>query len=314
MTFPQLRCFTAVARLENVSQAAEGLHMTQSSLSKSIAKLEEELGTPLFTRRGKKLTLNAAGLRLLEYGDRALRELEKTRDDLRFLATGTGTRIRIGTAWTGYSLLECIARFRETHPEASFDLDSAIERQECADINDYDMLIYPAGQKYQKYKGVFLCDEGYSLALRRNHPLAAARTLQPAELAGLSMVFLRTGSGGAEYPCQLCDTMLLRFPGSCYVDSRHLHRQIIASGLCAGFVPDGAADFYLEHPAIRLVPVRDRRFSRRMLVCFRREKHLSPLALEFRDFAAAFFGLETGGTHSDRKVEDSADAGSTDAG
>lgn len=54
-----------------------------------------------------------------------------------------------------------MANFRGTHPEAAFDLDSGIERYDRADINDYDMLIYPAGRKYQKYKGVFLRDDGH---------------------------------------------------------------------------------------------------------------------------------------------------------
>ena len=311
MTFPQLRCFMTVARLENVSQAAKMLNMAQSSLSKNIAKLEEELGMPLFERRGKKLTLNAAGLRLLEYGDQTLRELELTRDDLRLISTGTGTRIRIGTAWNSYSLLECMANFRETHSEAAFDLDSGIERYDRTDINDYDMLIYPEGRKYQKYKGGFLRDEGYSLAVHVSHPLAAARSLRSAELSGCSVVFLRSGSAYTEYPCQLCEALELRFKGTSYVDSRHLHRQMIASGLCAGFVPDGAADFYREHPAIRLIPVRDRRFNRKMMVSFRREKHLSTLAREFRDHAAAFFGLNM---HSDEKKEGLADAECTDIG
>ncbi|MBQ9411665.1 MAG: LysR family transcriptional regulator [Oscillospiraceae bacterium] len=292
MTIPQLRCFTTVARLENVSQSAELLHLSQSSLSKSIAKLEEELGTPLFERRGKKLTLNAAGQRLLEYSTRTLRELERTKDDLRLIATGTETRIRIGTAWSGPPLMECIAAFHRLHPEAAFDLDSGIERCDRPDINDYDMLIYPAGQKYQKYKGTSLCEESYSLAVCKAHPLAEAGSVGPEELNGLSLVFLRSGSAWVEFPCQLCNALELRFASCCYADSRLLHRQMIVSGLSAGFVPDSVSDFYRDAPEVRLIPVRDRRFSRNILVCFRREKHLSPLARAFRDFAAGRLGLE----------------------
>ncbi|MBR3263413.1 MAG: LysR family transcriptional regulator, partial [Lachnospiraceae bacterium] len=55
MNLDQMHFFTVVAQMENVSKAADSLHMTQSTLSKNILRLEEELGVPLFDRHGKKL-------------------------------------------------------------------------------------------------------------------------------------------------------------------------------------------------------------------------------------------------------------------
>lgn len=54
-----LQYFLAVVREENISRAAESLHVTQPTLSRQMAQLEEELGTPLFIR-GKHLTLTDA--------------------------------------------------------------------------------------------------------------------------------------------------------------------------------------------------------------------------------------------------------------
>ena len=58
-----LRYFLAVAREENISRAAEVLHITQPTLSRQISQLEEELGAQLFVR-GKRLMLTDAGLML----------------------------------------------------------------------------------------------------------------------------------------------------------------------------------------------------------------------------------------------------------
>ena len=58
MNIQNLRYFAIVAKLENVSRAAELMHTSQSSISKNIFTLEEELGTKLFDRHGKKLVLN----------------------------------------------------------------------------------------------------------------------------------------------------------------------------------------------------------------------------------------------------------------
>lgn len=65
MKISQLHYFTTVAQLENISKAAELLHISQPTLSKNIAALETELMTPLFNRDSKQLSLNPAGKRFL---------------------------------------------------------------------------------------------------------------------------------------------------------------------------------------------------------------------------------------------------------
>ena len=59
-----LNHFLTVVREENISRAAERLHVTQPTLSRQMAALEEELGTALFNRGGRCITLTAAGLLL----------------------------------------------------------------------------------------------------------------------------------------------------------------------------------------------------------------------------------------------------------
>lgn len=61
ISLQQVRYFLTVADLQNVSQAAEYLHTSQSTVSKSIALLEKNLGVSLFRREKKKLHLTEAG-------------------------------------------------------------------------------------------------------------------------------------------------------------------------------------------------------------------------------------------------------------
>ena len=65
MELMQLRYFAAVARLGNISRAAQELYVTQPNLSKSIARLEEELGVPLFDHRKGKLPSTTMGAAFL---------------------------------------------------------------------------------------------------------------------------------------------------------------------------------------------------------------------------------------------------------
>lgn len=76
MEIHQLKYFICVAKLESISKAATTLHLSQPALSKSIAKLEDELGVLLFDRSGKRLHLNDRGRLFLEGAEKALRELD----------------------------------------------------------------------------------------------------------------------------------------------------------------------------------------------------------------------------------------------
>ena len=76
MELTQLRYFAAVARTGNISRAAQELYVTQPNLSKSIARLEEELGVPLFDHRKGKIVLNDYGRCFLASVNLSLGELE----------------------------------------------------------------------------------------------------------------------------------------------------------------------------------------------------------------------------------------------
>ncbi|WP_329957930.1 LysR family transcriptional regulator [Microbulbifer celer] len=65
MEIQWLKAFLAISEQGSVSEAAEQLHLTQPAVSKRLASLEQQLGTPLFDRIGRKLQLTNAGKALL---------------------------------------------------------------------------------------------------------------------------------------------------------------------------------------------------------------------------------------------------------
>ena len=293
MTLQQLRSFTTVAQLENMSRAAELLHMSQSSLSKNIARLEAEIGVPLFSRSGKKVELNAAGAVFLDCCNQVLRTLDDAVQELRLASAGTDSRIRIGSAGVCGPAIRCMAAFSRSHPGTEFDLNSTIENDEHIDISDFDVLIYPVGLKYEKFTGFRLCREKYFLAVSTSDPLAEQGSVSPRRLEGQSLVFLRPDKEHLELPYALCTALALQLGAQCFADSREMHRQIVSSGIAAGFVPEGEAEPYRSDPNICLLPITDERFSRELMICFRRDKHLTDRAREFKEFAVSYLGLKT---------------------
>ena len=78
-----LRAFDTTARLENMSRAADELHVTHGAVSRQIRALEAELGTPLFSRQGRGLALTSAGLRLRDATAAAFGQLREVYGELR---------------------------------------------------------------------------------------------------------------------------------------------------------------------------------------------------------------------------------------
>ena len=86
MQLLQLHYFLTVARTEHMSQAALHLNITQSSLSKTIARLESEVGVPLFDRNGKKIRLNSYGKYYSKEVEKALRILQNAHEEVQEMA------------------------------------------------------------------------------------------------------------------------------------------------------------------------------------------------------------------------------------
>ncbi|MBQ3078175.1 MAG: LysR family transcriptional regulator [Clostridia bacterium] len=283
MTFTQLRYFVTVAHLENISQAARLLRLSQSSLSKSIAKIESELGAYLFQRSGKKIILTPQGERFLEFCTTILQEMDQVTNEINLMMSGTDNKVKIGIAGCADTVINCASEFKKEHPDADFEFVFEIETLENIDINEYDILVYPHGFKYDKLVGHPLSEERYLLAVPRSHPLSVRPIITAANLVDQDFVFFRKGKFFIEFPYHVCTALNIPCRSQCFCDDRQSHVQIIASGMAVGFVASGFASVY-AHPDIQLIPIENKRFSRPMMICFRRNKRLSPMAQRFRDF------------------------------
>ncbi len=117
MDLAQLEVFLAVAREGRFSRAAEKLYRTQSAVSQSIRKLEDELGEPLFDRSSREGVLTDAGRVLQEYAERLLNlrgDAHEALVELRELQKG---KLAIAAnEFTALYLLPVLAEFRRLHP------------------------------------------------------------------------------------------------------------------------------------------------------------------------------------------------------
>ncbi len=124
MNLEQLRSFVEVARFGNFTRAAEELYLSQPSLSRQIAALEQSLGAELFHRARGGSTLTAAGETLLPLARRMLADAESVRRELAELAGLERGRVRLGATPTlCISLVaEALTTFHAEHPAIDLHL------------------------------------------------------------------------------------------------------------------------------------------------------------------------------------------------
>ena len=131
MDIRSLRYFLAVAREENMTRAAELLHVTQPTLSKTLKSLEEELGKKLFTRRSFSIRLTDEGMLLRDRAEDLVAMADKIEQEFMSLDEITGGDLYFGLA-ESYQiryLAREIHRFKAAYPGLNYHITSGDTEQ-----------------------------------------------------------------------------------------------------------------------------------------------------------------------------------------
>ena len=169
----QLRYFQAVAHHQHVSRAAAELHVAQPALSRSIARLETELGVPLFDRHGRRVQLNRFGTLFLARVARAIGELDQGQHELHDAAGLTQGVVAIA-AETLRTVTDLTARFLTGHPGVSLQLYQSPAPVMSAQLQAGEVNLCVASQRLDgpALHSVELLSEEVLLAVPPSHRLA----------------------------------------------------------------------------------------------------------------------------------------------
>lgn len=188
-----LQNFLAVAREQNITRAAESLHIAQPSLSKQLMELEKEFGKPLLIRGKRKMTLTADGVLLRKRAEEMVTLLEKTRQEITAGGQEVNGNIGIGGAVTDV-LLKAAAALRARHPDVQFDFYASdatdvVERLDHGSL-DFAVLLEPVDAI--KYDFFSLRDSArWGLLMPADCDLAQKGVVGPADLCRVPLVFHR---------------------------------------------------------------------------------------------------------------------------
>ena len=188
-----LKYFLTVVREENITKAANVLHITQPTLSRQLAQLEEELGVRLFNRGTRKITLTNEGILLRRRAEEIIELVDKTEQELveqEEMVDGV-VSIGCGVAITGEILAQLIASFHEKYPLVTFDLYTAtadlVQERIDRGLLDLGLLMEPVDVDKYEYIRFGLKDR-WGVFMRPDAPLAIKKAITPKDLLGVPVI------------------------------------------------------------------------------------------------------------------------------
>ncbi len=237
MDLNALKQFLVVARLEHLSRAADELHIAQPSLSRTIARLEGELGTPLFDRSGR-LRLNDAGKIFRDHVERSLGELEAGRRAVaEATSEGLGT-VRLASE-TFLTLTGPLAAYKRAHPSVEIELHWSLAEDMARRLRAQDVDLCVASQPInaEGLESAQLFDEAVGVGIPFNHPLAGRTSVSVGELADQSFITARKGHWLRRLLDRLFAARGITPKIVCESDEPAAIAQLISAGLGIGLVP-----------------------------------------------------------------------------
>lgn len=293
MELLQFRYFMEVARLENVTRAAEELHVAQPAITQSIHRLENELGVQLFDRKNHRLTLNDQG-RLLEKRLAAiLFSIDNLKDELWESMDASEKTIHLNFFAASPFITNCIIAYRKLHPDVNFQV-SQQELSDNCDIHIYSQVSVPGVENRRREKlpeGVLRQDilpEDIFLAVPAFSPLASKDSVDLRELKEDGYIRL----GHSWQLRGICDDFCRRAGIRPQVifesNSPESVRNLIAAGLGIGFWPEKSWGGP-PGPQVALVPIRFPICRRDIMVTLYEPGTRKVVAEDFYEYMCRYF-------------------------
>lgn len=191
-----LKYFLTVVREQSITKAADVLHITQPTLSRQLAQMEDEIGVRLFERGSRKITLTNEGLLLRRRAEEILQLVDKTEKELIEQEEQVEGKITIGCGEIGAVQLlpDLFESFHEKYPLVTFDIYSAtadhVKEQMERGLVDIGLLLEPID--IERYDFIRLdMKERWVVVMRPDCSLAEKEYITAKDLSKLPLIMPR---------------------------------------------------------------------------------------------------------------------------
>lgn len=301
MELHQLKYFIQVARTESISKAAESLRLSQPALSKTIAKLEEELGVNLFDRVGRRIYLNDRGRSFLKEIEPAIGEIEHAAASVGRNKPAEHATLRVGVFGPQYAAIACMEQFMQEHEHVSIVFDARRNSTTSRITREFDLVFYPDGPAFDLLEGIPYARSRTLAALPATHPLAHCPSIDLVQLKDDPFIFMNTTAGTFEQSYRLCTDSGFQPWVRAVTSSGAAQMSFIRAGLGVGLVDSPEASITPQQTPIgesrggrraRLVTINGIVQERTLRFACRAVSLLSPAGRALLSFVFAHFGID----------------------
>lgn len=290
-----LHYFLTVAREQNITKAAKALHITQPTLSRQMALLEDEVGTKLFIRDSRPLTLTDEGHLLRRRAEEILELVEKTELEISAREEEVEGTVSVGCGELASVrvLTEMIADFSRQYPRVLFDIYTAnadqIKRRMDDGLTDIGLLLEPVDVERYEYIRMPV-KERWAAVMPSGVPLARREYVSARDLAEIPVIMPSR---------QKVHDEVANWFGS-YYDKMHISgvsnlstnaAMMVRAGLGYALIVEGALPF-LDRSEVCMVPLYPE-LTATSVLAWKRGQPFPTAAACFIKFAKCFLGIET---------------------
>ena len=284
MDLSQLEVFVAVAQEGRFSRAAEKLYRTQSAVSQSIRKLEEEIGEPLFDRSSREGLLTDAGQVLKEHAERLLNLRDGAQQALLELRELQHGKLAIAAnEFTALYLLPVLAQFRRLHPMIKITVQRTLGRNIPDEVMrhtcELGMLTYDP--QTPQLKSAIVYQDELVLVVAPTHPLAAEPQASIKQLGAESFVAHNVSSPYREKVIEAFKRHKTPLHMDIELPTLQAIKNFVAGGNGVAFLPEISVENELARGELKHIPVRELRLHRKLRLVYRKSASLSHAAKAF---------------------------------
>jgi DNA-binding transcriptional LysR family regulator len=290
MELSQLEVFLTVAREGRFSRAAEKLYRTQSAVSQTIRKLEEELGEPLFDRSSREGVLTDAGRTLQEYAEKLLNlrsDAQEALVELRELQKG---KLSIAAnEFTALYLLPVLGEFRRLHPMIKImvqrSLGSHIPNDLLRHTVEMGVLSYDPQEPHLRSIVVYL-DE-LTFVVPPSHPLSSEKQVSIRQLGAEVFIAHIVSSPYREKVIETFRRHKTPLHMDVELPTLQAITRFVSMGNGVALVPLISVENELARGELVSIQVRELKLHRKLRLVFRKEASLTHAGRAFLQVAEA---------------------------
>ncbi len=283
MKIIHLRNILAIAEQGSLRAAARKLELAQPALSRSVQELEHELGTPLFERRTRGMTLTPVGIAFVERAKTIMAEIRKAREEAEQLAGGTTGNVKIVLSVVAhFSIAPKILRpFAKRYPNVQLQIIEGLYTNAEKGLKDSEFDFYvgppPEHSLPAKFVSEKLFDNERKVFCRKDHPLAGAKSIK--ELANASWMTTSITHSAQNELAELFRRYHLPLPRLAIRSQSALtFMTALAYSDCIAFLPVQWASFPLISSQLAIINIKEVAPAPPVVIVKRSDMPLTPAA------------------------------------